>query len=309
MSPNHSYSSYSFREKILPEQVRPAIKLEASSLGSHLEYYRNTAASAFALPRHTHHWLIVQELYGPEDFLVQIGDAESDLGNALRADELIYIPPFTETEWDFSHVHGCLHMVVPDKLFLEVIVAQQLDNRHCLLAEFISMVGRQSRAICRHARVIMSAMRAAPRPCRLVLDEFLYTLAELMVDCQVGNWREREQRMSGVRQCIPVQKMQRLRDYIEAYVDTDIGIEDLSGVVHMSGYYFSRCFKKTTGCTPYQYVTRVRVARARDMLCRSQLGLGDVAYACGFSDQPHMTRVFKKICGVTPGVYRKMMLG
>ena len=53
---------------------------------------------------------------------------------------------------------------------------------------------------------------------------------------------------------------------------------------------------------PHAYLTQVRANRARELLVRGE-PLSAVAYTCGFSDQSHLTRIFKKIFGITPGAY------
>ncbi|MFO0888063.1 MAG: AraC family transcriptional regulator [Isosphaeraceae bacterium] len=57
--------------------------------------------------------------------------------------------------------------------------------------------------------------------------------------------------------------------------------------------------------TPYQYVLRCRVERAKHLLCNEGLSLVQVAALAGFCDQGHLARQFKRIVGVTPSGYRK----
>lgn len=76
-------------------------------------------------------------------------------------------------------------------------------------------------------------------------------------------------------------------DYIHAHLAEDINLNALSSHLGLSRYYFCRLFKHSTGFSPYQYVIRCRIERAKDLLKRGGLTLGEVALACGFSHQSH----------------------
>lgn len=66
----------------------------------------------------------------------------------------------------------------------------------------------------------------------------------------------------------------------------------------------SRQFHRHFGCTLSEYVRRGRVARAQELLRRTELGISDIALACGFVDQSHFTTAFRRVAGVPPRRYR-----
>ncbi|MCW2718550.1 MAG: AraC family transcriptional regulator [Pseudonocardiales bacterium] len=100
------------------------------------------------------------------------------------------------------------------------------------------------------------------------------------------------------------QQDRAVRDYIHQHLGESISLADLATEVGLSRFHFARRFRATTGTPPHEFVIRERVDRARMMLERSNTPLLDIACACGFADQSHMTREFKKRVGVTPGRYR-----
>ena len=73
----------------------------------------------------------------------------------------------------------------------------------------------------------------------------------------------------------------------------------------MSVSCFERTFKKEMGITFVSYVNRLRIARAIKFLRDGRLPISDIAYACGFSNQFHFTRMFKKVMNTCPRHYRK----
>jgi AraC family transcriptional regulator len=97
----------------------------------------------------------------------------------------------------------------------------------------------------------------------------------------------------------------RVVDYVEAHLDERTCIGDLAALVGMRDYEFSRAFKASTNVAPYQFVIDRRIERARSLLEATERPLADIAYACGFASQSHMTDVFRVKLGVTPGRYRK----
>ncbi len=97
----------------------------------------------------------------------------------------------------------------------------------------------------------------------------------------------------------------RVFEYVDAHLETAVGLSNLADVACMSPYHFARCFKTSTGMTPHHYVVKQRVDRAKHLLRESELSVAQIAFACGFSSQSHLTTVFKRITGETPARYRK----
>lgn len=99
----------------------------------------------------------------------------------------------------------------------------------------------------------------------------------------------------------------RVREFICENLENEISLADIARVANISVYYLIRQFNKTFGCAPYEYVTKQRLARAKKMIADESVPLKTVAAACGFSDQSHMTRVFRRAFDVTPGEFRKVV--
>jgi len=82
-------------------------------------------------------------------------------------------------------------------------------------------------------------------------------------------------------------------------------LKRMASVANLRPYEFVRQFKAATGLTPYQYVIHSRVERAQQLLrTHGKLSLAEVAVRTGFSDQSHLTSLFKRIIGVTPRQFR-----
>jgi len=115
----------------------------------------------------------------------------------------------------------------------------------------------------------------------------------------------RHSHLNPVRGGLTARQIRRLTEFVDAQIPNEITISDLATLTGLSHYHFIRAFKNTVGLTPYQYVLSERTRRARGLLSKPALSLGDVALAVGFSDASHLNRVFRKFVGVTPTAFRR----
>ena len=100
------------------------------------------------------------------------------------------------------------------------------------------------------------------------------------------------------------QRLQRTLDLINERIGDDLSLRELALETSLSVFHFARAFKAATGVAPHQYVLERRVARAKQVLEEGPLTLTEISNVCGFASQAHLTNVFKRMIGVTPGVYR-----
>jgi AraC family transcriptional regulator len=99
--------------------------------------------------------------------------------------------------------------------------------------------------------------------------------------------------------------LRKVRNFVEANVAAEIKLGDLADLCGIGVAHFIRLFKSTMGVSPYQYVLGLRIGRAKALLGDRALTLVEVAQSSGFADQQHLIRTFRRVTGVTPGVYRR----
>jgi AraC-like DNA-binding protein len=100
------------------------------------------------------------------------------------------------------------------------------------------------------------------------------------------------------------ERLKRVREYIEAYLDNRLTLTDLAGVACLSPYHFSRSFEQAIGLGPQRYVMQRRLERAKSLMRRTNEPLAMIAQPVGFADQSHLTSIFRRETGVAPGRYR-----
>jgi AraC-like DNA-binding protein len=100
--------------------------------------------------------------------------------------------------------------------------------------------------------------------------------------------------------------VKRVRDYIDSFFAENISMQQLAKHVELSPFYLARLFQKTVGLPPHAYQIQRRLQKAKQLIHRG-VNLTDVAVECGFTDQSHLNRHFKRSQGVAPGAYQKMI--
>lgn len=94
------------------------------------------------------------------------------------------------------------------------------------------------------------------------------------------------------------------KQFVQAHVDQPITLEQVVAHVRVSRFYFCKLFKRATGMTLTEYVTRVRLEKAKALLADPSLRITEVVYASGFGSIPQFNSVFKRYTGMPPTAYR-----
>ena len=92
-------------------------------------------------------------------------------------------------------------------------------------------------------------------------------------------------------------------DCIASQIDDDVSLVTLARRAHISPFHFARLFRATVGVPPHQFVLRLRLDRARALMKTGRMTLAQIAVECGFHDQPHFTRAFRRTFRQTPAAY------
>jgi AraC family transcriptional regulator len=109
---------------------------------------------------------------------------------------------------------------------------------------------------------------------------------------------------------LPRHKLRSAIEYIMENLEGSPTLEQMAAAVHLSPYHFARQFKAATGLAPHQFVIARRVQRAQHLLrTNGGLGLAEVAFRSGFTNQSHFCFHFKRIAGITPRRFREKANG
>lgn len=99
----------------------------------------------------------------------------------------------------------------------------------------------------------------------------------------------------------------KAKTYINQNFSRELTLDDVSRSVNISPYYFSKLFKEEAGENFIEYLTRVRIAHARELLKNPALSIKEICVMSGYSDPNYFSRIFKKQEDVTPSEYRERL--
>ncbi len=92
--------------------------------------------------------------------------------------------------------------------------------------------------------------------------------------------------------------------FMENNYAREITVEELAGICKLNRSYFSKLFKDNMGCPPQEFLIRLRMAKAAERMQVTSDSIGDVAVMCGYPNQLHFSRAFKKRYGLSPREWR-----
>ena len=104
----------------------------------------------------------------------------------------------------------------------------------------------------------------------------------------------------------------RLRDfyiqeaisYMEQNYQREVTVEEIAAACQLNRSYFSKLFKQKKGCPPQEYLIRLRLSKAAELMKHSAVSIGDISVSCGYPNQLHFSRAFKQRYGVSPREWR-----
>lgn len=99
--------------------------------------------------------------------------------------------------------------------------------------------------------------------------------------------------------------VKKIKEYIGQHLDEDLSLEIFASLTMLSATYISSIFKTISGEGIRDYIIRVRMEKAKELLSNSNKGIEFISKSVGYENVRSFTRTFKSFCGLTPGEYRK----
>lgn len=100
-------------------------------------------------------------------------------------------------------------------------------------------------------------------------------------------------------------QLKRVMRFIDANLAEKIGPQDFASLTRLSTSHFARAFRTTVGEAPHAFLVRRRIEHAKELMLETSRPLAHIALDCGLADQAHMTRLFSRMVGISPGAWRR----
>jgi AraC-like DNA-binding protein len=98
--------------------------------------------------------------------------------------------------------------------------------------------------------------------------------------------------------------LRRVRELIDAQFVDPLNLDAMARAAHFSRFHFLRAFQKEFRETPYQYLRRKRIERAKELLAESEYSITEICFAVGFESLGSFSTLFHKVVGWSPSIYR-----
>ncbi|WP_438432782.1 AraC family transcriptional regulator [Gorillibacterium sp. sgz500922] len=96
----------------------------------------------------------------------------------------------------------------------------------------------------------------------------------------------------------------KAKRFIDDHFTEDLSLDQVAEHVHLNAFYFSKIFKQRVGETFIDYLTKLRIGKAKAFIEEGALSLKEICYRVGYRDPNYFSRVFRKVTGITPSDYR-----
>lgn len=212
---------------------------------------------------------------------------------------LCIMPQGASSEWEITDPFDFVHLYVSDqelrRLFSETF---DRDARLMVIPETTFQEAP------RLAGALGQLARATAGGDRLLAEQALTAaVGHLFLDPRYGGEKRVELR-GGLAPAV----RRRLIEFIKASLHRVITLQELATIAGLSEFHLQRMFSLSCGVSPHGFILNRRIDRARRMLEGTE-PIAQIASACGFSSQSHLTRMFKVVTGTTPSAYRRAMSG
>jgi AraC family transcriptional regulator len=150
-------------------------------------------------------------------------------------------------------------------------------------------------------RQLKSKLESNAQVCQL----FVESAASLLAVHLLTHYCGRKHTLGKAPDGLPKTKLRLVIDYINTYLDQNLGLLELAQLVQMSRAHFIRQFKRSVGVAPHQYLIQCRLERAKTLLATTDLNIAEIAQGSGFSSHSHLSRIFHQHLSITPHQYRQ----
>ena len=210
------------------------------------------------------------------------------------------MPKDSESHWQLGQMQQFMHLYFNDDYLKQLALKVfDIDPRMLQLPELTFTTDVATEALFRHC---MATSNWQSKDNHLAMEQVTNTILVTMI-----------QNMGVTKLIAPIKgglspKVSALvRDYMQANFHRQIYLSELAELAQLSEYHFCRMFKQSLAQTPQAYLLSIRIEQVKLRLHNKLESISDAALHCGFSNQSHMGRYFKKLVGISPRQYRDVI--
>lgn len=250
----------------------------------------------FEQPHLTHHCLVLHLSHSPHH-LIRIDGRER--GGVRGAGNFLLKPPLCPAFYAWETTDEVMAFLLTPEL-----LKHTADQTECLNPDQIELrpvlIG-QDPQIEQFAHAFHHEMKTGGLGGRLYTE----SLANCFVVHLLRHYCTTPAKLRTDKGGLSQQRLRRALEVIHASLDQPLRLETIADELGLDMYHFSRMFRQSMGVSPYQYVLRQRIEKAKELLKNDELSITDIALECGLANPSHLARHFRKFVGVSPRVFRR----
>lgn len=169
-------------------------------------------------------------------------------------------------------------------------VTESLQNESTII-----QIGYDEEMVALYRKILDVSNSERPGYQQLLSGILIHLLAYLFYREKDGNWRDKE----------VLNKMEKARLIIREKINTTISPEEIAASLNMSYTWFRRIFKQYTGLAPAQYITQLKIQKAKELLSVTTMSVKEIALELGYESIDYFSTFFRNQTGQTPSQFRK----
>ncbi|PKH05064.1 helix-turn-helix domain-containing protein [Moritella sp. Urea-trap-13] len=289
-----SISSQLEPSEISFEQSTSKICLRQASLTEALSWahYQNEHDRLFYVNEKQH----TLSLYMSGGYETHRTDVNSGFG---APGKFCLMPKGSESHWQLGQTQQFMHLYFNDDYLKQLALKVfDIDPRMLQLPELTFTNDAATEALFRHC-MATSDWRSGHD--HLAMEQVTNTILVSMLQ-NMGITKL----MSPVKGGLAPKIAALVCDYMQANFHRQVYLAELAELAQLSEYHFCRMFKQSMAQTPQAYLLATRIEQVKLRVSKGQASMAEIALECGFANQSHMGRYFKKLVGISPRQYRNL---
>ena len=226
--------------------------------------------------------------------------------NSYRADQkevrggagkICLMPKAFQSSWCINDEIDFLHLYLPDEFLRKKIALNfDMDVRHFELREQLYASDARLQFLLQS---LFLNLQDEALSCQLRREGWVLEIVNILIE----NYAASNFQANSIRGGLTPRQIKNARQFMTENLEASLSLEQIASEVNLSAFHFQRMFKLSVGISPANFLTLMRLEKAKRLL-KTSLSLVEISTICGFSHQSHMSSVFKRCVGTTPKNYR-----
>ncbi|WP_299004354.1 AraC family transcriptional regulator [uncultured Shewanella sp.] len=279
--------------KVLSFEQSEKVCVRQLSLGSNLSWaqYQNEKERLFYNNHHQH----TLSMYLAGGYETHRTDMQSAPGGPGR---FCLMPQNCESHWQLGDTQQFMHLYFDDDYLKQLaITVFDWDPRQIAVPELTFFENPTLEALFRHQMATINWDPTAQLMMKQFSDSILISLLQS---------QQSMPNIIGLKGGLSPKVKRIVTDFMQAHFHRQVYLHELATLAQLSEYHFCRMFKHSFAMTPQAYLCQLRLQHAQTLIKANAHNLSDIALNCGFANQSHMGRYFKKALGLSPSAFKRL---